>query len=187
MTLTIPARPTTYNGIPMRSRMEARVAAFLDFLGYRWTYEPRAYASTAGQYLPDFVIQQPGYRPVFVEVKGSISDDDAEALLRRMQETIYPSEPGAMLFLVDAVALESGYWQAAWGGRSSWLPFTFMRCPDHPRVTNVALSSAGMVSPWCRECDPTNEVTVPTEEALAYVITEADAVPLPKALGGKPA
>lgn len=32
------ARPTVYDGIPMRSRTEARFAAFLDRAGFEWAY-----------------------------------------------------------------------------------------------------------------------------------------------------
>lgn len=50
-------RPTVYNGIPMRSRMEAAFAAWLDDQdGVKWEYEPYALAGPGGQYLPDFVI-----------------------------------------------------------------------------------------------------------------------------------
>lgn len=69
----IAARPTTYKGVEMRSRLEARYAQWLDAQGLEWTYEPRCFASDDGQYLPDFQID--GVRvlgsvhPIFVEVK----------------------------------------------------------------------------------------------------------------------
>lgn len=50
----IAARPTVYNGVAMRSRTEAKVAAALDAIGAEWTYETQCYASEEGQYLPDF-------------------------------------------------------------------------------------------------------------------------------------
>jgi hypothetical protein len=55
VTHAIAARATTYRGIEMRSRLEARFAGVLDDLGVAWRYEPRALASRDGQYLPDFV------------------------------------------------------------------------------------------------------------------------------------
>jgi hypothetical protein len=48
------ARPTLYAGVRMRSRLEASFAAHLDSLGFSWEYEPECFASTAGQWLPDF-------------------------------------------------------------------------------------------------------------------------------------
>lgn len=48
------ARPTVYKGIQMRSRLEAGFAAWLDRYRFDWEYEPCAFASELGQYLPDF-------------------------------------------------------------------------------------------------------------------------------------
>lgn len=52
----IVGRPTVYRGILMRSRLEARVAALLDHLSIAWSYEPRAYKTLSGEYLPDFEV-----------------------------------------------------------------------------------------------------------------------------------
>lgn len=58
------AIPTRYRGFQMRSRLEAKWAAFFDLLGWRWDYEPL----DLNGWIPDFVIDgQP--RPVLVEVK----------------------------------------------------------------------------------------------------------------------
>ena len=48
----IPAIPTTYSGVKMRSRLEARWAAFFDRMGWSWQYEP---IDLAG-YIPDFIL-----------------------------------------------------------------------------------------------------------------------------------
>jgi len=75
MSATIKARPTIYNGIKMRSRLEAGFAAWLDRHHFEWEYEPYALATEDGQYLPDFVIHNvfAAWRSepvtVFVEVK----------------------------------------------------------------------------------------------------------------------
>jgi len=53
---TIPARPTVYRGIQMRSRLEAKAAAELDKHGLSWRYEPWAFGDAEGQYLPDFAV-----------------------------------------------------------------------------------------------------------------------------------
>jgi len=51
----IPAIPTTYNGIEMRSRLEARWAAFFDAVGLPWEYEP----IMLGDWWPDFRLVVP--------------------------------------------------------------------------------------------------------------------------------
>lgn len=65
----IPARPTLYKGIRMRSRLEADFAAFLDRHGDQWEYEPQCFGSDSGQWLPDFSITETTGSPVYVEVK----------------------------------------------------------------------------------------------------------------------
>jgi hypothetical protein len=81
----ITARPTIYNGIQMRSRLEARVAGQLDGYGsLDWTYEPMAYADRRGQYLPDFKVKAPWFEhDVFVEVKPT--EEAATDVVRRME------------------------------------------------------------------------------------------------------
>lgn len=96
--MTLVARPTTYKGIRMRSRLEARVAAGLDSSadGAPWKYEPRAFANEHGQYLPDFEIEGLA-RPTFLEVKPTI--DAALGVLERMQ-IIWDSLPNATLWIL---------------------------------------------------------------------------------------
>ncbi len=105
MTTYIPARPTTYRGIQMRSRMEARVAAMLDGLGRKWRYEPRAFASQRGQYLPDFeIVVDP---PFFIEARPTM-----EGAYRAMGQmlVILDSIPDASLsIVVDPLGLAFGY------------------------------------------------------------------------------
>jgi hypothetical protein len=80
----IPARPTTYKGIAMRSRLEASWAALFDRFEWRWDYEPRCYADETGQYLPDFELTNALCRlrstdyssRIFVEVKPAYVDLD---------------------------------------------------------------------------------------------------------------
>ena len=50
-------RPTFYEGVRMRSRLEAGFAAWCDQVGFSWQYEPAAFASQVGQYLPDFALK----------------------------------------------------------------------------------------------------------------------------------
>lgn len=90
------ARPTIYEGIKMRSRLEATWAAHLDELGLTWEYEPVCFACPSGQYLPDFRIHDRN-RPLYLEVKGVM---DAPAVRMRM-EIIWSSEPDATLVAVE--------------------------------------------------------------------------------------
>lgn len=107
--MTPTARPTVYNGIQMRSRLEARYAAWLDGVGATWEYEPQCFASGSRQYLPDFLIRDVHVigrgRSVYVEVKPAMfaSRDDVTKLANRMA-TIWFSEPEAVLVLEVAEA-----------------------------------------------------------------------------------
>lgn len=98
-----PARPTTYRGIEMRSRLEARVAAWLDGGDVEWSYEPRAYASRAGQYLPDFVFIWEGTRYV-IEARPTL--ERAYLAMPRMQ-IVWESDPDAVLMVLvgDGIVL----------------------------------------------------------------------------------
>ena len=88
----IHARPTTYNGIRMRSRLEASFAERLDAVGAPWQYEPQCFASPEGQYLPDFVVDGE-----YVEIKPPVADLDAA---HKRMHIILASEPDAVLYVV---------------------------------------------------------------------------------------
>lgn len=97
--MTIKARPTVYAGIPMRSRLEADFARWLDSHGTTWTYEPRCYAGPGGQWLPDFEIADAGGGvQCLIEVKPE-SLDEIDPVLTRMS-TAWLSAPDALLVLV---------------------------------------------------------------------------------------
>jgi hypothetical protein len=73
---------TVYKGYRFRSRLEARWAVFFDELGIEWLYEPEGFSKpsdgdTFVRYLPDFYLPEFG---TWVEVKGSLSSNDAEKL-----------------------------------------------------------------------------------------------------------
>jgi hypothetical protein len=101
--MTLKARPTTYRGVEMRSRLEARFAQWLDADDLGWVYEPRAYGGRGGQYLPDFQIDGPSLSLWFVEVRPTV--ERAFLALARMQ-VIWESEPYADLM----VATPEGLW-----------------------------------------------------------------------------
>jgi hypothetical protein len=108
------ARPTVYKGVKMRSRLEAGFAQWLDGRIINWEYEPCAFGSAGGQYLPDFRLNgltclwrgEPV--TVYVEVKPKgwpywaqeSSYEDHEGLLARMA-IIWESEPGAELVIAQ--------------------------------------------------------------------------------------
>lgn len=103
----IPARPTVYNGVKMRSRLEAGFAMWLDGQEFDWEYEPQAFANEDGQYLPDFRINGVGILGltseqswhVYCEVKPyRPTGDYARALYRRMV-IINSSEPDTYLLV----------------------------------------------------------------------------------------
>ncbi len=52
----IQAIPTIYRGIEFRSRMEAKCAATLDRLEWKWQYEPFSVLLKGISYRPDFYI-----------------------------------------------------------------------------------------------------------------------------------
>lgn len=59
------AIPTKYNHVQFRSRLEARWAAFFDFAGWEWHYEP---VDMSG-WIPDFVLVGKHGNKIYVEVK----------------------------------------------------------------------------------------------------------------------
>src|SRR6266702_3725204 len=112
MTSAIEARPTTYNGIRMRSRLEADYAAYLDRTGRTWDYEPECFANADGQWLPDFRVKFSNTE-TFIELKpaGRVKDDClgvnpgvgvVDKLLAQMT-IAWASKPNAELILI--------YWQ----------------------------------------------------------------------------
>jgi hypothetical protein len=79
---------TVYAGHRFRSRLEARVAVFLDSLGWSWTYEPEGYELPySGRYLPDFIVHKAAYRlpePFWLEVKPRALTRDEINKLREL-------------------------------------------------------------------------------------------------------
>lgn len=124
--VTLVARPTTYKGIEMRSRLEATVAANLDLWGYDWEYEPRAYAAGRVQYLPDFVLKVDGRLASVLEVKGADPGDTRQVF--DQMSVIWRSEPTAFLVLVVAEWIASGAWSKSGAPRASFM----VMLPDIP-------------------------------------------------------
>lgn len=76
------AIPTTYNGLNMRSRLEAIWADVFTELGWNWLYEPMDFDG----WIPDFVIDGHGHKPLLVDVKPYTSSfktgDDLDVKIR---------------------------------------------------------------------------------------------------------
>ena len=120
----IPARPTTYRGIQMRSRLEAQYARLMDTdeMPTEWIYEPRAFGGLGGQYLPDFEILGMPF-PMYVEVKPTL--ERAYAVMSQMT-VIWESEPKARLVVIVkeggcAFSASSGSRTFRLVGRMDWL------------------------------------------------------------------
>ena len=91
------ARPTTYKGIEMRSRLEGKYAQWLDRVGgNEWIYEPKCFADETGQYLPDFLVRGVQFFEwtvdVYVEVKPLREMFPFEVALQKAR-IIWSSEP----------------------------------------------------------------------------------------------
>jgi len=80
---------TYYNGYRFRSRLEARVAVFLNVLGVEYEYEPEGFKLESGKwYLPDFRVKCYGTRgcktrkpfDLWIEVKGRMTREDADKI-----------------------------------------------------------------------------------------------------------
>jgi hypothetical protein len=71
----IKAIETRYKGYRFRSRLEARWAVFFETLKLRWQYEPEGFELPSGtRYLPDFRIELPGGKILWIEIKPEGQD-----------------------------------------------------------------------------------------------------------------
>jgi len=98
---SIKAIPTKFNGVLMRSRLEARWAAFFTNCGWRWTYEP----FDAAGWAPDFVIHLPA-GDVYVEVKPMFTPKVRETFIS-VAEPLVGQEHRAIL-VSDHIHFEPG-------------------------------------------------------------------------------
>lgn len=114
------ARETVYRGVHMRSRLEARYAAYLDAKGEAWEYEPLAFGGRGGQYLPDFRLAPINQTyPWYVEVRPT--EERAQSALTQML-VIRESEPDAYL---EIVIPDIGSWlNTPAKGTWEWTPET---------------------------------------------------------------
>ena len=100
------ARPTTYKGVRMRSRLEAGFAQWCDEIGLPWEYEPECFATEEGQYLPDFllpavwVLWEDIRLDLYVEVKPGHLGAEHEALFDRWSRIIKATKPESLFTVI---------------------------------------------------------------------------------------
>jgi hypothetical protein len=75
---------STYNGVVFRSRLEARWAALFDHYKLKWVYEPDAFHTESGPYLPDFYLPSLN---AYVEVKPGPDQFDEVAVQSVSKQT----------------------------------------------------------------------------------------------------
>ncbi len=88
--MTVAAIPTTYRGVNMRSRLEAKWAAFFDAGKIPWEYEPADYPG----WIPDFRIGK-----ILVDVKPATNfpEEVAEKLVRAAPVTSESAHDALMI------------------------------------------------------------------------------------------
>lgn len=107
---TVRAIPTTYRGVAMRSKTEARAAAMLDGWGIPWAYEPDLFSIDfipGTGYRPDFKLWPDGTPAWYLEIKppvifrggGEPADEVDLRLALAKLALIRFTEPAAVLTL----------------------------------------------------------------------------------------
>lgn len=91
----IPGIPTTYSGVRMRSRLEARWGAFFDIVGWAWEYEP---IDLPG-WIPDFRLE----KRILVEIKGRpfLAYDEDEENIRVCKRPYIPPPPDPIKMKIE--------------------------------------------------------------------------------------
>jgi hypothetical protein len=141
---TVTAIPTTYRGVKMRSRLEARWAGVFDAAGLVWQYEPEGIpVGRLGFYRPDFWL--PAQR-TWIEVKGPHMErvNKTRALARQL---------GARGLVLMATAVGSAYLVPA-SGRIPQAEVEIGRCDCGMTAVGVPgrdKGSGGRIR--CRSCD----------------------------------
>jgi hypothetical protein len=120
------AIPTIYRGIAMRSRLEARVAAFLDYYSLVWDYEPL----DLKKYIPDFIVDFE-FGPTLIECKPAVHAAEFKPACRKItrsgwtgpalvigsQLSLAPDDR-ADLTMFGSTQAEDGCWSRV--GRERW-------------------------------------------------------------------
>lgn len=130
--------PTLYRGVLMRSRIEARWAAFFDSLGWPWEYE----LLDLKMYIPDFIIDFEAGR-LLVEVKST--DDEIDLAKSKIECSGWDHEA---LIVVSAESPEIGAFMENDGAEQLWGDASLFFCLSCGRPS-IHCSSGS----WrCRQC-----------------------------------
>lgn len=129
------AIPTVYKGITMRSRLEARVGAFLDSYNLLWAYEPLDLKN----YIPDILVEF-SFGPCLLECKPAVHAREFKAPCRKItrsgwagpalvigSQLLLAPDDRADLTLFGSVEAEEGGWSRVGRGRwpASWGEYPF--------------------------------------------------------------
>ncbi len=138
--------PTIYRGIKYRSRLEAKVACFLDLNKIVYDYEP---IDMAGHYIPDFVVDL--HEPVLLECKPAVTFAEFRQACRRITRSgwtgpalvigprlLVDAEDRSDLTLVGSTHAELGGWTRI--GRLKW-PKVWGKYPFEDVRSNWTLAS----------------------------------------------
>lgn len=89
--------PAIHNNQQFASRLEARLACFLDKAGVRWVYEPEVFDLDELTYIPDFFLAD--WR-CWLEAKGEVvSDVEGLKIIRKCELlTLHTSQPVILCF-----------------------------------------------------------------------------------------
>lgn len=93
-----------YKGVEMRSKLESKVAMFLDALGILWIYEPKTFRlSNHFSYKPDFYLPK---LKIWIEVKGLIEDHN-----RKISKIFVRDNKQALVLISSNSMLWYGLWK----------------------------------------------------------------------------
>jgi hypothetical protein len=141
----IKARPTTYKGIRMRSRLEAYFAAMLDdVFEAAWEYEPVCFAGPSGQWLPDFKIDLMGGHPEYLqyaEVKPWVMAPLPYGPFDRDWQESWERQNA-----VDAILLKM---ETAWLSSSTPLALYFADVQGGKIARYLEINCEAPGDPWC--------------------------------------
>ena len=99
MNNTIKSKPTIYKGIEFRSKLEARVALFLDKGKIPYEYEPERLGNESGEeYNPDFYLPE---TDDWIEVKGKRPGYEQEIL--KASRFVSPDGPIKRLIIISEI------------------------------------------------------------------------------------
>jgi hypothetical protein len=116
---TIEAKPTFYNGVQFRSRLEARWAAYFDIEGWIWHYEPIDF----GLWSPDFLLNiEEGSTDWYIEVKP-ITKPDHETGMKMLRATSMESK----LMMLGLNTSRAWYWD---DGSGTFKKMPLINCGD---------------------------------------------------------